>query len=373
MSLKKDDMIKKRTFIYLLSLCTAYLIGAFTIKYQLPPYQLVKKLRVSITPRDEVTKSLDREFIHEVSKFDELRYPPIQDKKQLHQRINNMLIGIDNFDSAYYMIDIISHTIENNKLILTYKYKSSIDTAFAYFKPSKIKNSKVGINLIPGSGINQSSAMFYQNDIISNYQSNIDDIAINYGDCFILVKPNEDFLAIHNGRKKIGEVSYVNHLLNNGGSYSAYYMIQGLALSKYLKKRYDEFYIFGLSQGGLAALINSIQSEPGLAVIASGFSVQMEYPYRSGHNQLIIPGYRLAYNPENIKSMISNLKTQFLFTWGLKEPGIYGIDAQEKLTPNFLKESANIKISIHPEAHIYHEPSITSFLESNKSTPHNNK
>ena len=82
---------------------------------------------------------------------------------------------------------------------------------------------------------------FTRND--KNYQCNIDDIVVNFGDVFILVKPNEDFLAIHNGESKIKESEFVNHLLNSGGSYTAYYMLQGLALSKYLEARYKAFFV----------------------------------------------------------------------------------------------------------------------------------
>jgi len=177
-------------------------------------------------------------------------------------------------------------------------------------------------------------------------------------------QPNEDFLAIHNGTKKIGEVSFVNHLLNNGGSYSGYYMIQGFALSKFIKQEYENLYVCGLSQGGLAALINSLQSNPKKAVIASGFSVLMNNPYLSGHNQLIIPNYRKAYNPDGLKLQIKNTDTQFLFTWGEKEGGLYGKEAKDRLTEDFFKGMENVHTNIHPEGHVYYEPAITEFFEN---------
>lgn len=361
-------MNKRRINIYLLALFVTYVVGGLTVKYDLPPIQLIKELRGSNTPSQPVAPSdFDKEFVSSISSFDRLRYPAMQDKHELNRKINEMSVEINNFDSAYQGIEILTHSIEENKLVLAYRYQSLIDTAFAYFKPGKNRDSNIGINIIPGSGSNQSSAMYFQNAIDSNYQSNIDDIAVNYGDCFILVKPNEDFLAIHNGKKKVPNSLYINHLLNHGSSYSAYYIIQGLALSKYLKSKYEEFFVFGLSQGGLAALINSTQSAPDAAIIASGFSVFLNTPSASNHDQIIIPGYGELYNPNNLKSMINKIETQFLFTWGLKEKGNYGREARERLTEKFFKELGNIQTSFHPAGHIYHTPTIINFLESYQS------
>jgi len=327
---------------------------------------------------------LDRHFKSEISKFDTLLYPPISNTNELHQRINDMLIELNSFESAYNNIKILSPSIKGNKLIIPYQYKSKIDTAFAYYKPCKTKGADIGINIIPGSGINQSSAMFYLNKIDlnpqttftrndKNYQCNIDDIVVNFGDVFILVKPNEDFLAIHNGESKIKESEFVNHLLNSGGSYTAYYMLQGLALSKYLEARYKAFFVCGLSQGGLAALINSLQSEPDMAIVASGFSVLNIFPHASYHNQYIIPGYKKNYSLENIKSIMAYSKTQFLFTWGQLEKGNFGKETKDKLTAKFFKDLKNVKTFSHSMGHIYHEPTISSFLESYKSTSSKNK
>ena len=118
----------------------------------------------------------------------------------------------------------------------------------------------------------------------------------------------------------------------------------------------------GLSQGGLAALINSIESKPEKAVIASGFSFYMKNPYRSSHDQIVIPGYRKIYSVDSVKAKISELSTRFLFTWGLDERGMYGEDARNNLTKSFLEPLTNVKCIIHPLGHIYYEPAINEFL-----------
>lgn len=352
--------MKKLLFI-VLPIVVAYIIGALTIKYKLPPYSLMKKLlNYELVVDNSILSS---HFVKPLAKGVSLRYPPIRDIQQLNTRISELLVNIDDFGLVYQDIDVLASKIENSILIITYEYNGIIDTSFAYFKKA-VGNSNVGVNIIPGSGINQSSEIFYNSKIEDNYQCNIDDIAIKFGDCFIYIKPNEDILAIHNGKNKIDETSFVNYLINNGGSYSAHYIVQSLALSKYINSNYNELYVCGLSQGGLAALINSLQSEPDKAIIASGFSVITREPYRSGFNQIIIPNFRKTYHPDSIKIRIGRITTKFLFTYGLDEKGIYGKDANENLTKEFLKGFANVSFSIHPKGHIYYEPYIVDFFKN---------
>lgn len=140
-------------------------------------------------------------------------------------------------------------------------------------------------------------------------------------------------------------------------------MIQGLALSKFIKFEYEQLYVCGLSQGGYAALINALQSNPQKAIVASGYTVLFDQPYVSGHDQLIIPGIGEVYNSEGVRMQIQETNTQFLFTWGLKEPGAYGIDARDSLTLKFFDQLTNVKCYIHPKGHIYYGPAIREFLD----------
>lgn len=77
--------------------------------------------------------------------------------------------------------------------------------------------------------------MMLFNDIKLNHQSNIDDLLEKAGERYILIKPNEDILAIHNGSKKVDQKYYLNHLFNSGGSYSYTCLVQFMALTKYIK------------------------------------------------------------------------------------------------------------------------------------------
>jgi hypothetical protein len=314
---------------------------------------------------------ISEHFTAKISKLDKLRYPPVTSYKELAGRIKSYSTSYDSIDFAFSKIKILQSSIKNHVLTLVFEYNTHIDTAFAYFKIGfDAKGKRTGIQIIPGSGINQSGAMFYNDK--KNYQRNIIDLVRNHGDLFIYVKPNEDFLAIHNGAKKISEASFVNYLINNGASFSAYYLIQTLALSKYIKTNYEELYVCGLSQGGSAALLNALQSHPVKAIISSGYSVLMDQPNISGPDQLIIPNYAVLSKSQGLKSRIQNMATQFLFSWGIQESGFYGIDAKEKLTQTFFKELKNAKCIIHGGGHIYPNEGIQNFLGSNAIRPNRN-
>ena len=74
------------------------------------------------------------------------------------------------------------------------------------------------------------------------------------GGVYTFIKPNEDFLAWHdgNGKKLSGDFIWNWHL-NREGSYSVSYLVQSLAFTKWMKGCFKKTLIAGLSQGGAAA------------------------------------------------------------------------------------------------------------------------
>jgi hypothetical protein len=356
-------MEKRYIFIITIIIVITYSLGIVTSHYQLLPVRLIKTFKKTIQGiGDSVDNStLSQHFSGKLSTRDKLLYPKISSLEQLTNRVNSWVVNIDTIENVYSNIELIHSSFHLNTFSLIYSWNNKRDTVHAYYRQTnKDTNRNVGISIIPGSGNNQSSAMYY--DEKNNYQSNIDNIAQTYGDIFILIKANEDFLAIHNGDNKIEEKSYVNYLINKGGSYTSYTLMQGLALSKYVKSKYDEYFICGLSQGGKMALIIALQSNPQKAVIASGYSILMDNVYLSGHNQLIIPNISNVYNPVRIKDYIYKSNTQFLFTFGAEESGIYGEEVQKGLTSKFFTGLLNVKVVNTPEGHVYYEPEISRWL-----------
>lgn len=311
--------------------------------------------------------AFEKQFVNNIiDGSDKLKYPPIDTVEELNYRINNFLINTDSIEVAFENIKLESSKKEGRYIEIYYTYKKRKDTAFAYFKKSiKQSNNNLGALVIPGSGINESSKIYDENDTKKNYQSNIDNICNDYGDVFILVKPNEDFLAIHNGEKKIAESSFVNYLINQGSSYSAYYFIQSLALSKYIQKKYKKTIVTGLSQGGYVALLNALQSKPNKAIIASGFSILFDNPHQSGHNQFIVPGHNTFFNSDEIRKKIRASNSSYLFTYGKGESGIYGKEASEYLTKKYFENLKNVKVDFHSGGHTYDIETITNFLNTN--------
>lgn len=356
--------MKKRLLIWAPLFFSIYFVGVVTAHFNLFPYHQLLSLKSKIisskTPEASLLKAeLNSHFTSPIAKGIKLRYTKVSTVDELNLKINQLNTPYKNFDSAYQKITIKAAIVDGNILLIPFEYLSKIDTAYAYIKnESTLK--KLGILIIPGSGINQSSAILQKNKITDNYQCNIDDLVKDYGNCFIQVKPNEDFLAIHNGKQKIEPKSFVNYLLNKGGSYSAHYLVQSLALTKYLKTQYSKTMLCGLSQGGHAALLNTLQSNPDYAIIASGYSIRRKEPYMSFHDQLILPNQKI-YSPEYIKQKLQGIKTHLLFTYGEKEKSTYGLESQENMTKEYFKEFENIEFAIHPDAHVYNKEVILTF------------
>jgi hypothetical protein len=218
----------------------------------------------------------------------------------------------------------------------------------------------MAVMVIPGSGHNQSTEIFSRNH--TNYQSNVVDAFYGRADIYVYVKPNEDFLAIHNGKSKIDEDIFVRYLLNKGGSYSAKYLVDTLSFSKFLKSRYKKVVVAGLSQGGEAALFNALQSAPDLAIVASGFSVLTESLDWAGFAQIMIPGLRQNYSNQKIREIISLSPTRYLFTYGKKESWAYKVEAEEQPISAYLGTLPNVSVAIHCRGHVYDLAAIEDFL-----------
>ena len=131
-----------------------------------------------------------------------------------------------------------------------------------------------------------------------------------------MIKANEDYLAWHDGDggKLTGEFIWNWHL-NREGSYSVSYLVQSLALTKWLKGCSEEVILAGLSQGSAAVMLNALQSYPRAAIVASGVSLITSDTEWSGHNQIIsVPGYAELYEEDNLLSALERTPTQWFFS-----------------------------------------------------------
>ncbi len=295
----------------------------------------------------------------------EMVYPALTTLDCIYNANATLIMPVEHFFTAYEDLEIEEAeplTLDGGAtrlLRVTYTLGGATYHGHAY-APADPQTGQPASLIIPGSGLNCSEPI-YRNDPQSYHYGIIDALGAGITN-YVFIKPNEDCLAFHNGAGKVTGDFFINWLLNNATSYSAAYIVSAMAITKYLQGRHDKVVVAGLSQGGGAALLTSLQARPTAAVIASGFSVIMERIHWSGHNQIIIPGIGQDYSNENVREKIKASPTQFLFTYGRQESVIYRIEAEERLSCDFLANCPNVRCESHDEGHIFHEAITSDFL-----------
>jgi hypothetical protein len=255
--------------------------------------------------------------------FGERLYPSITSLEGIRQSNESIYLPVQHFFSAYKEIQLEGQQtlqLDGGKTTVTevvYQLADREYRAFAYGPILSKPQNKRAVLIIPGTGLNQSHGIYEQDP--TNYHDGVLK-AFNAGfDVYVFIKPNEDILAFHDGRGKLDDAFFINWHLNRGGSYSASYIAQSLAFSKFLKEKYSQLVVAGLSQGGGAALLNSLQSEPSAVVIASAYSVINEKTEWAGWQQIIIPGISSILRSDSLITRINQMRTEFFFSWGKKE------------------------------------------------------
>ena len=295
----------------------------------------------------------------------EMLYPALTTLDDIYEHNATLLMPVEHFFTAYENLEIESaEPLEldggaTHLLHVTYTLGGATYHGYAY-APAAPDTDRPASLIIPGSGLNCSEPI-YRKDPASYHDGIIDALGEGFMN-YTFIKPNEDCLAFHNGEGKVNIAFFVNWLLNNNTSYSAAYVVSAMAITKYLQGRHDNVVVAGLSQGGGAALLTSLQSQPTAALIASGFSVIMERIHWSGHNQIIIPGIGQAYSNENVREKIKASPTQFLFTYGRQEHVIYRLEAEEHYSCDFLADCPNVRCESHDDGHIFHVDITNDFL-----------
>ena len=309
----------------------------------------------------------------------ELYYAPITSLSDIRKANERIFIRSDNFKTAYreikdLAVDQIKYSEKSLPVVrVKFKYQNKQHEAFAYgLLPIKCHSTKASL-IIPGSGLNQSSGIAL-NDPKNYHQGILDALnpkKIDSNIIFVLIKPNEDFLAWHDGNERKINGNFIwNWHLNRKGSYSVSYLVQSLAITKWMQSCFKRVTLAGLSQGAEAVLLNAIQSKPYSAIAASGISLIKLDVEHSGHDQLIgVPGITELYEPKNFYDVLKSTPTQFFFSWGSKEIGLYKIEAERQITANTIKELPNAKVIIHNKGHVFPIKDIKNWileLDNNK-------
>lgn len=305
---------------------------------------------------DSKYSAFNDHFREPLANIDNLVLNKISHIKQLTFEIQKLHTDLSDYEKAYENIVILNNEfVQPHIHKLDFSYKEKIYNSYSYYKNSETSNNIVSF-VVPGSGVNQSTDIFYNTN--NNYQMNIDDITKQYSDTFIFIKPLEDILAVHNGKQKISNYSYVNYLLNNGSSYSATYLLQAIAHVKYIQTVYEKTYVFGLSQGGYAATFVSIMTRPNKSFIASGYSELLHHPHLAAQNQVIFPGSEKILNINTLNSYLKTCNCEMFFSYGQQESNVYGYEYGHKHTENLLNHLNNIDFYYHPKGHEYYQQNI---------------
>jgi hypothetical protein len=304
--------------------------------------------------------------------------PPVESIEDIEDHLLEMHLPFHLYENAYDDLNPAGSEYRQlspsdpapNVYSLDYDLGGQSYKASAFYGSAESDSGRYAALVIPGSGFNQASAIFFNDQ--DNYHYNISEMVRRNFDLYVYVKPNEDFLAIHRNGKKLLKEYIVFQGVNAGGSYSAKYLVDSMAILKHLKSSYDKVLVLGLSQGGQAALYCALQAEPDGALIASGYSVLNERYFRAGLGQILIPGMMKLHNSEAIYETISASPTRFCFTWGSRESGVYGVDASMGITSEFFAPLDNVECAIHGLGHSFPgwvvERFLDSFVESEPET-----
>jgi hypothetical protein len=283
----------------------------------------------------------------------------------------SIFMKVDSLNKAYDEIQIQGHEFINLKsrnwkvLKVNFHYQKKDFSAFCYMRNNLIlKNLNTYAFIIPGSGLNQSYQIYtgqgysYQGSILPIFDSIVNNV-------LIFIKPNEAFLAWHDGKgKKLNQESIVNWHLNRGGSYSYSYLVQTLAISKWVNYNNGSLIISGISQGGQVAFLNSLFSKPRIVIAASCLSSFNESVEFSGHNQLIGIKELPAISDSNwLFSKLEYSSTKYLFTWGKNDSWPYNFEAKYHLLSNKLSKLNNVSVKVHEQDHIYPVVEVSNWLK----------
>ncbi|MBX2990048.1 MAG: hypothetical protein KF749_02655 [Bacteroidetes bacterium] len=350
----------------------SFTLGMLVGVYQYPPYAQLRSLRNMLVGESAHSNSvasnndlLSLAFTDPIG-ADTLLLPPVSSISAAHNELKKLVIPVELFWDAYAGISLSNESFEtlivgNNKVVgVPYRLSNEERISYAYFEPARRRDLTTAAIVIPGTGINQSTALMQRTQ--GNYHGHVLDSLVEFCDTYVAVKPNEGFLAIHDGTRKLNYQFIVNYLISEGGSYSSYYLVNAMALTKYLKARYEKVVVVGLSQGGLAALLISLQAHPTAAIVSSGFSIVNYRLTHAGLSQILIPGLYKHYSEDELFSQISKMPTQFMLTYGAEESGLYALEYEKKLTEKKFNQLENIRFLYHDGGHEFPLHGVSDFF-----------
>jgi hypothetical protein len=361
-------------WFYLLQLrtCTVLIVvfscGVCFGLFKWPPIEALRTLVRSVSHKCTTKEELLRNAFRDPVNEKELYYPAITSLSGIREANERLFICRDGFEIAYENIQLLgANQLQRANGLqpvvrVRFSYLEREYEAFAYGNLPKSDSGIRASLVIPGSGLNQSLGIATDNP--KNYHHGILDALTAGGAIFTLIKPNEDFLAWHDGKgKKLRGQGIWSWQLNRGGSYAVTYVVHSLAIMKWMKSCFSETIVAGLSQGGAATLSNALQSQPTHAIVASGSSILFNELDLSSSDQLMgFPDFAKVSNPSSLLAALQASPTSFLFSWGREETDYYKIEAEQLITAKLIEPLANVEVAIHDGGHVFPVEPIRQWL-----------
>jgi hypothetical protein len=227
--------------------------------------------------------------------------------------------------------------------------------------------SQDAVLMIPGSGHNRAFLAVRGRESIGQTRNRLADLC----NVYVLVKPNEDTLPIHNSRYKLADENLYAWLLNMGLFYSTRYLQDAAAWVSHLKERYRRVFVIGHSQGGLAALIVSSWAAPHGVLVSNGYSIsygsQDRFMSAMGLNQMLVPGLTEFVDAQFLLNRLSDMETRVTLTYGLRQNDIYGVEAQIGLTDQAFRRALGDRFEYFVDPRLGHEWSTEFIADSIKT------
>jgi hypothetical protein len=249
----------------------------------------------------------------------------------------------------------------------------------AFFDSAQNSNPQKVFLVINGSGDNALTRSVINQIDYHNYNCDFRTFLKQYGDVYIAGTANEDQRAIQFNFKKLGRYypnmpTYLQTYLNNAGTSMGYNkLIELVAWIKYLKSRYNEVIVLGLSTGGSEALWASLISEPHAALISSGYSILNDTDSASvAINNYFYPNIFNYFNKDSLLLRMAGVQTRFLFTLPQNDNAMSQLDIDSSYTQNFFASLNNVKHYYNYTQHSFPPCSaIDSFIHYQFFSPNN--
>ncbi len=365
-------MIKKILYLVILIFVFSYGIGVG--HYKIFPYKQVKSLKQPVNtvilnfmpdkaPED---RRLNNVFSKELPRIPEFLNSPIETLKEVRLKIEELeVVKNSDFFEVYNHLYVEEPKEKTDSIAeLSYKVDEDDFKAYAYYIDKKNNNHDCALLIIPGSGDNQAYEIYNE----TGYHGDIRSTLSEYCTLYILIKPNQGYKSIHNGQYRLNDEMFLySSLLLEGYSYSATYLTESLAWLKHIQENYKLGGVAGLSQGGKASFLVSLQTEPDFTIVSSCFSLHQRDLTVSNSDQIVIPDLYNYYTIDKIKEIVANQKTKYFlsFSEGMEESPICHMETETNYTCSFLKETSpyNFFCIYHKKGHSFPKEEIMSWIE----------